>query len=301
MDYTRLSREELQRILDQNPADVGVRVEIKEELGRRGYAERRERRWTRHDKLLFAALPIALLTLVAAVLVVRPVERWLWPDKRDQGEQAGHPQTPSRQAPQDPGVGIPSPSVPSSPKPVLGVELRILFGGPELRVFNEGQALAQQINVDVVAWQATLYGVEFSRSYSVRDLIPNADFTIERVFGEPEDESDSSGHHFERNLFMRDEHLPISGYFVVTCSNCSHPRAWAFAQPRAKRDESGPVPFAKYSGEDHPWPLIEFEYPREKPKTYQCVNIPPGVCGADILRYKNVPWSLPARRQSGNE
>ena len=179
--------------------------------------------------------------------------------------------------------------------PVLGVELRLLYGGPELRVFNEANSMAQQINVDVVAWQAAGYGVEFSRSYPVRDLIPNADFTVDRVFGESEEESDSSGSHFERNLFMRDEHLPISGYFVVTCSTCSHPRAWAFAQPQRKRDESGPVPFAKYYGVSHPWPLIEFEYPKEKPKIYQCVNVPRGIC-AEYQKRKGALWSPPARQ-----
>ena len=284
-------------MLDQNPADLGLRIRIKEELDRRS---RTEGRWTRHEKWVAAGTVFGLLGFLAALAVVPGIPQWLGLEKRGQSERAGRPQSPSSQPDRIQGGGVSPPSVPSNPRPVLGVELRLLYGGPELRVFNEGDSLAQQINVDVIAWQATLYGVEFSRSIPVRDLIPNADFTIDQVFGQSEEESDSSGRHFEKNLFMRDEHLPISGYFVVTCSTCSHPRAWAFSQPRAKRDESGPVPFAKYYGVDHPWPLIEFEYPREKPKCCQCVNVPRGV-GAEYQRYPHVLWSPPGKRQPSTD
>lgn len=68
--------------------------------------------------------------------------------------------------------------------PVLRLDLKLLIGGFELLVTNEGDALAQGINVDVAAWQPGSPGVEFYKSYPVRDLSPWADFTIMRVFGD---------------------------------------------------------------------------------------------------------------------
>lgn len=263
-------------MLDRDPADVGMRIRIKEELDRRS---RTEGRWTRHEKWVAAGTVLAFMGVLAALAVVPGVPQWLGLEKRSQSEQEGPLQSPSSQSDRIQGGGVSPSSVPSGPRPVLGVELRLLYGGPEIRVFNEGRSLAQQINVDVVAWQATLYGVEFRRSYPVRDLIPNADYTIDHVFGESEEESDSSGHPFERNLFMRDEHLPISGYFVITCSSCTHPRAWAFAQPQRKRDDSGPLPFARFYGVDHPWPLVEFVVPQGKAQ-----DIPVRQCSARCMR-----------------
>lgn len=68
--------------------------------------------------------------------------------------------------------------------PLLRLDLKLFIGGYELLVTNEGQALAQGINVDVAAWQPGSPGIEFYKSYEVRDLSPWADFSIRRVFGE---------------------------------------------------------------------------------------------------------------------
>jgi hypothetical protein len=45
----------------------------------------------------------------------------------------------------------------------------------------------------------------------------------------------------------------------------------------------------KYYGVDHPWPLIEFEYPAEKPKSYQRLNVPQGICD-EYQKRKEVMW-----------
>jgi hypothetical protein len=73
----------------------------------------------------------------------------------------------------------------SNPRvPALHLDLKLLIGGFELLVTNEGEALAQGINVDVAAWQPGSPGVEFYKSYAVRDLSRWADFTIMNVFGD---------------------------------------------------------------------------------------------------------------------
>ena len=67
--------------------------------------------------------------------------------------------------------------------PLLRLDLRNVISGYEMYVVNEGEALAQGVNVDVVAWQAGAPGPEWVKSYAVRDLSPLADFTIANVFG----------------------------------------------------------------------------------------------------------------------
>lgn len=75
---------------------------------------------------------------------------------------------------------------PKAQAPILDLELRLLISGFELGVSNKGDALARGVNVDVEAWQTSSPGVEFHRSYSVRDLSSWADFTILNVFDNPD-------------------------------------------------------------------------------------------------------------------
>jgi hypothetical protein len=67
----------------------------------------------------------------------------------------------------------------------VALELRLLIGGFELRVFNEGHHEAQEIIVDAMAWQVGAPGPEFRNTYKVRDLNSQSDLTIEKVFGDP--------------------------------------------------------------------------------------------------------------------
>jgi hypothetical protein len=248
-------------MLDQDPTDVGLRVGLKAELARR---DRTESKWTRGEKWAVAATLVALLGSFSASAVVPEVRRWLRLDKPAESQGAVPPVV---------GQGT-QPLSPIKPLPLIGIELRDRYSGYELRVFNEGQILAQQINVDVVAWQVAGMGaVEFNKNYAVRDLIPGADFTI----------------------YSRDDHEPISGYFVATCNSCSRPRAWAFYFPPVGRDRPLESRLSrewgqKYPG-DHAWPLIEFHYPEERPKYYQCVDSPRGACAEyKGARHRGVLW-----------
>jgi hypothetical protein len=75
------------------------------------------------------------------------------------------------------------PVLPKKGGPSLRLNLRDVSSGFELHISNDGETLAQGINVDVMAWQAGAPGAEFVKSYAVRDLSPLADFTIQSVFG----------------------------------------------------------------------------------------------------------------------
>lgn len=167
-------------------------------------------------------------------------------------------------------------SVPA--KPSLRVELRLLISGFELRVVNESEVLTQGINVDVASWQVGSPGVEFSKSYPVRDLGPWADFVIHDVFGTP-----PGGSRESPGLFWREAHGPISGYFSVSCNTCPRPRGWAFYVPprgqiNPEESELSKGMEARYGGESSPWPLAEFLYPDDKPGIGRCVNFPIGAC-----------------------
>lgn len=82
---------------------------------------------------------------------------------------------------------------PKARTPVLDLDLRLLISGFELGVSNKGDVLAQGINVDVAAWQTRSPGIEFHKSYSVRDLSSWADFTILGIFGGPHVQQDPVG------------------------------------------------------------------------------------------------------------
>jgi hypothetical protein len=86
----------------------------------------------------------------------------------------------------------PSPANAKPHGPRLRLDLHLIISGFELHVANEGDVLAQGINVDVMGWQAGAPGAEFIKSYPVRDLGPLADDTIQFVFGTPFAEPASS-------------------------------------------------------------------------------------------------------------
>jgi hypothetical protein len=275
MDYSKLSREELLRVLGEDTVDIGHRIGAKAELGRRDRAERKR---TRGNRWTAAGAVFTFMCLLAA-LFNQEFRRLVRLD------------TPTAPRAAEPQVRPPAePPIQSSahnPQPSLRVELRLMIGGYELRVTNEGQALAHEVNVDAAAWQHGAPGIEFLKSYQVRDLIPRADATVYSIFNPPQaQEPEVHGAVWRNDLFSRDQHYEISGYIVVTCSTCSNPRAWAFYVPpegvsRPKESQLSKEMYSKYTGQRHPWPLAEFHYPEDKPLIGECVDFPRGVCGTE--------------------
>ena len=273
MDYRKLSREELLKLLDEDPVDVARRLAAKAELVRRSRIDgrrARSRRWG------LAAVVLSLLCFLAALAVVPEFRRLVRLDTPTAPPQAAEPLV---RPPAEPQIQPPA----HSPQPSLRVELRLMIGGYELMVANEGQALAQQINVDVMAWQQSAPGIEFVKSYPIRDLIPGADTTVYSVFEPPEAQGPIIPGAWHNDLFSREKHYHISGYFVVTCNTCSGPRAWAFYVPPQGVSDSEAERlwdelYLHHTGQRHPWPLAEFRYPKDRPNIGQCVDVPRGVC-----------------------
>jgi len=154
-------------------------------------------------------------------------------------------------------------STANSSGPTLNSDMRLRIGGFELTIRNDGRSPATGIAVDVFAWQEGSPGAEVIQSYPVRDLGPNADFTI---YGFLENQT---------GPFERPSHLEISGYFAVSCVTCSRTRAWAFhAPPQA----TWYADLAAHEDESGSWILREFVYPEKKPPIASCVDVPVGIC-----------------------
>lgn len=117
------------------------------------------------------------------------------------------------------------------------------------------------VYVDVLSWQHGAPGPEIRETCPVRDLIPDADFT----FNVKLQALQGPWEYIENRLQQ-----PTSGYIAATCSNCDHPKAWAFYVPGqgSKEEES----FLKVD----PWPMVEFGYQWHKPRVRECAPIPSG-------------------------
>jgi hypothetical protein len=146
------------------------------------------------------------------------------------------------------------------------------IGGFRVYVLNSGLAPATGVYVDVVAWRPGAPGPDVERSYTIRDLAPNADFTFDVSFRNP---------HLDPKY---KDTLPTGGYLTVSSANAARPRAWAFHVPNNDDHDTRRQFFTI-----DPWPLAEFSYPSGKPKMGSCVNYPSGVC-----RDSSWTWNPPS-------
>lgn len=101
---------------------------------------------------------------------------------------------------------------------------------------------------------------------------------------------------FNKPLFWRQNHAPISGYVVVSCNTCGRPRAWAFYYPRVEHGGPANVPaLDSVTRTTTSWPIVEFLYPEDKPKISSCVEFPTGVCQKDFYDMLWIPRHRLAR------
>lgn len=144
----------------------------------------------------------------------------------------------------------------------LHLELMLRIGGFQVRVANLGPGPAKQVTVTLKTWQVGAPGPDVMREFPIRDLPPNDDYTldVELVY---------SGTDAEYRTSRRKS--PTCGYVVVRSIDTARPRAWAFFVPPA--EALWDVAF-----QGSLWPMLEFEYPTNKPESSPCVDYPAGVC-----------------------
>jgi hypothetical protein len=80
-DYTKLSDEDLERILKENLVDVPQRLQAKEEIERRRTQREEARKWSRGEKWTLVGVIIAVLTLFVCAAVVPEVRQFFHLDK----------------------------------------------------------------------------------------------------------------------------------------------------------------------------------------------------------------------------
>lgn len=156
-------------------------------------------------------------------------------------------------------------------QPLLGLTLHLRAGGFEVSVHNAGDGTARQVYVDLLSWRLGAPGLDVQETYTVRDLGPRADYTFS---------VDLQNEYSQSN-----DRPPMSGYIVAGCANAEKSRAWAFHLPNLNSKAQQKFWDDLHVGSE--WPIIEFEYPADKPYL-QCVNYPKGVC--EITRWSRRDW-----------
>jgi len=140
----------------------------------------------------------------------------------------------------------------------LAAELHFMIGSQRMRIANVGDVLATKINVDIVSWANGAPDATIRINREVRDLMPESDFLFDIDLL----------HHGGTTGIPPDEHrYSSSGYILVTCNNCDEPKAWAFYIP-----EDGHMDTVKRTTTS--WPIVEFNYPEDKPRIGEVVNYP---------------------------
>jgi hypothetical protein len=150
----------------------------------------------------------------------------------------------------------------------LNLKLEQTASGYFLRVVNSGNAAALGVRMDLESWPVGAPG-SWRRSFLPRDLPPGSDTVVPMEFlpsqfSEPD----------RREMLEGLERSVLSGYVMVTCSNCTVSRNWAFSIPgyRSKGGET----YARLLP-----PLVPLRSRDDRPHIGYCVDIPSGVCGGD--------------------
>jgi hypothetical protein len=162
-------------------------------------------------------------------------------------------------------------ALPSAPSPTTRLDATLLlrYDGFYIRVVNANRITATGVNVAVLSWRVGAPAVDVHQDISVHNLPPGdeSEFQVDLTPARSGREPDT-------------EHL-YSGYFVVTSSESSAPRMWAF---------SIPVDTLSIVARDGRWPLAEFDAGLPKP-FLKCVDMPSGICASHGLAARRSSWS----------
>jgi hypothetical protein len=182
-----------------------------------------------------------------------------------------------------PGTGS-SNSLRGLGEPILDVKLLLRVAGFRINVLNSGSTAATAVYVDVVSWCPGAPGPDAEKTIPLRDLPPHADFTFDVSF--------LSYRRPDREQGITNTY-PSCGYIMVSCVGASRPRAWAFFIPNVEDHETKQKFFARVE----PWPIVEFQYPEDKPGIGSWVDYPRGVCRVSGLPASWSPWIAKASRR----
>jgi len=150
---------------------------------------------------------------------------------------------------------FPSPP-PPPPNAHLSAELLRRYDGFYVRVVNTGRITATGVNVKVVTWRVGAPAADVRQDTPVHNL-PPGDENEFRIVLTPA--------RFGADL---DTKSLYSGYVVVSSTESSAPRTWAF---------SIPVETLSVVADNGLWPLIEVRADLPKP-FLTCVDMPQGIC-----------------------
>ena len=148
----------------------------------------------------------------------------------------------------------------------MDAQFWLRYEGYQVRIVNRGNALANNIRLSFSSWPLGSPGPWVS-DYAVRDVPAHSD-EIVPVDIIPRFINDHDRDQIGEQL----QHHALSGYFTVTCGQCSESSTWAFNIPPQDSDWERKF----YSVPD--WPLAKVSDIDRKPHTGQCVDVPFGVC-----------------------
>ncbi len=172
---------------------------------------------------------------------------------------------------------------PTIPRPELELKLLQRIDGFNVHVVNRGPVAARQLTVSLKSWQIGAPGPDAMIEFPLRDLAPNDDFIFRimpiRFTGERE---------YDRSRGNQ----PTCGYLAVRSIESLRPGGWAFFIPGHNQ-----VVGDRFYRQDS-WPMVEFEYPEESPKGYECVDYPPGIC--EEVGRTNWIWRPAEQKFAGN-
>ena len=156
-------------------------------------------------------------------------------------------------------------NVVTSPRPaILELRLALRISGFQIHVANTGTTPARQVTITLTTWQVGAPGPDIVKEFSVRDLSTLDDVVLDRVEMVDRDN--------DRRYARQRDNWPTCGYLVVRSINTARPRAWAFFMPPANQA----LPDSRFTGQW--WPIVEFDYPRNRPESSPCVDFPRGIC-----------------------
>ena len=144
--------------------------------------------------------------------------------------------------------------------PYFKIDMTITYPGYfRLLLVNKGRAVTEDGYIEVVSWADGAPAEDLRIRQNFPKLLPQMDWTYDVDLFEARRQHSGNDIKLPRS--------PISGYIVVSCSNCDKPQGWAFHIPGKNQDWQLSTDLGHV-------PLTAFQYPLEKPSIGTHLNTP---------------------------